>query len=204
MEFWFLKRVEKEAILNQGSKLYHHRLNRERVERELTDKRRDSIISSHDSIESGTNDDEQDHADDDRNHSDDDDRKPKTESSMHRHSASPTGESEEKSKKKPERMAFFLKEESDKSYLWGRNSSDPSDASSHPPKLSSGWHGVFRKYHQLERNWKEGNSAMKTLVSRRRVYCVLFSEAKQLLWSGNAKGTFQSIAWNGLPNLRRS
>ncbi len=50
------------------------------------------------------------------------------------------------------------------------------------------WRGVFRKYHQLEKNWRDGKCEVKTLLSRRRVYCIFFSEEKQLLWSGNAKG----------------
>ena len=114
-------------------------------------------------------------------------------------------------KRDRDRSHPFYKEESDKSFLWGRagplsscstststsTSLDPDAAAAAnagaasvlPPKIRSGWRGVFRKYHQLERNWKDGNCAVKTLVSRRRVYCILFSEEKQLLWSGNAKGT---------------
>jgi hypothetical protein len=82
----------------------------------------------------------------------------------------------------------FFREESDKSFLWRGGWSSSGESSDPAPNLERGWQGVFRKHHQLERNWKKGNCAVKTLVSRRRVYCILFSEEKQLLWSGNAKG----------------
>jgi len=80
---------------------------------------------------------------------------------------------------------LYCRGESDKSFLWNYGSSDPNQA---PPKHGGGWWNVFRKYHQVECNWRDGNCAVKTLVSRRRIYCILFSEERQLLWSGNAKG----------------
>lgn len=205
MEFWFLKRVEKEAILNQGSKLHHSRLHRARSsDQDQQNERQISITSLRDSLENSTTDEREENDEDDRNSSDEqngrpnarqqadfDDRQSPLISHRDMMLASWNYDYTGKQKRKVERPAFLYKEESDKSFLWGR--SDASDGtSSQPPKISRGWRGVFRKYHQLERNWKEGNCAVKTLVSRRRVYCILFSEEKQLLWSGNAKGVFFS------------
>jgi hypothetical protein len=229
MEFWFLKRIEKEALLNQSGKLgkHHTRLNsaRSRERASLTcslpesefspdEEARDgedivALSASANAAENGidgTSNDSDNVSRDGQNDEDGEerDRERAVSISPQRRaigmlSISLDGEqgSEKRKDERKERNHPFYKEESDKSFLWGRGGSlggsssaltDP-DGAAQPPKIKSGWRGVFRKYHQLERNWKEGNCAVKTLVSRRRVYCILFSEEKQLLWSGNAKGT---------------
>jgi len=261
MEFWFLKRVEKEALLNQGGKLgkHHSRLNSARSRERASSA---EASSSSQPFASGSAD-EDAAAPDDRGESSNDDmvalnasssnsinsinavgdndnddnkssnsnndeeggsrderagagalmpspqqRRAALSQSINSSSGSGPSEAVVADKKRDrDRNHPFYKEESDKSFLWGRagplsscsmstsTSLDPDAAANAgaasvlPPKIRSGWRGVFRKYHQLERNWKDGNCAVKTLVSRRRVYCILFSEEKQLLWSGNAKGT---------------
>lgn len=261
MEFWFLKRVEKEALLNQGGKLgkHHSRLNsarsRERAssassssqpfasgsadeEAAALDDRgessNDDIValnaSSNSSINAvGDNDNDDNKSSNSNNDEESSSRDERagavalmpspqqrraTLSQSTNSSSSGSGPSEAvvaDKKRDRDRNHPFYKEESDKSFLWGRagplsscststsTSLDPDAAANAgaasvlPPKIKSGWRGVFRKYHQLERNWKDGNCAVKTLVSRRRVYCILFSEEKQLLWSGNAKGTIKRL-----------
>jgi hypothetical protein len=69
-------------------------------------------------------------------------------------SSSDARDNDEDNWKKPH---LFLREESDKSFLWSRGGWSSSGGSSDlAPNLECGWQGVFRKYHQLERNWKQG------------------------------------------------
>lgn len=247
MQFWFLKRVEKEALLNRttvSGALCHSRHNTARH----PDRGNNSSISTLSSTSSsslqakvldggdpadhefGAYDGEADgdyqngdQTDDDNRRNDDagtedddqEERDHERAANMvmlrHRGAAGPapmtctttSSDARDKDKDNRKKPHPFLREESDKSFLWSRGGWSSTGGSSDPaPNLECGWQGVFRKYHQLERNWKKGNCAVKTLVSRRRVYCILFSEEKQLLWSGNAKGTVVDDKAAGLDPLR--
>ena len=217
MQFWFLKRVEKEALLNRttvSGALCHSRCNTARH----PDRGNNSSVSTLSSTSSSSlqaevldGGDPEDHefgaydggweeadgdyrngdqTDDDNRRNDDagtddddqeerDRERPATMVMLqHRAAAGPvpstctssssdawekeTGKDKD-NRKKPHP---FFREESDKSFLWSRGGwwSDPA------ANLERGWQGVFRRYHQLERNWEKGNCAVKTLVSRRRVY----------------------------------
>ncbi len=239
IQFWFLKRVEKEALLNRttvSGALCHSRRNTARH----PDRGNNSSISTLSSTSSsslqakvldggdpadhefGAYDGEADgdyqngdQTDDDNRRNDDagtedddqEERDHERAANMvmlrHRGAAGPapmtctttSSDARDKDKDNRKKPHPFLREESDKSFLWSRGGWSSTGGSSDPaPNLECGWQGVFRKYHQLERNWKQGNCAVKTLVSRRRVYCILFSEEKQLLWSGNAKGAVACVS----------
>ena len=243
MQFWFLKRVEKEALLNRttvSGALCHSRRNTARH----PDRGNNSSVSTLSSTSSsslqakvldggdpvdheigaydggweeadggdyrhGDQTDDDNRRNDDAGTGDDDqeerDRQRTANMVMlqHRVAAGPTpttcttssSDTRDKDKDNRKKPHPFLREESDKSFLWSRGGWSSSGRSSDPaPNLERGWQGVFHKYHQLQRNWKQGNCAVKTLVSRRRVYCILFSEEKQLLWSGDAKGTVVCVS----------
>eukprot|EP01087_Luapelamoeba_hula_P000193 TRINITY_DN10120_c0_g1_i1.p1 TRINITY_DN10120_c0_g1~~TRINITY_DN10120_c0_g1_i1.p1 ORF type:complete len:716 (-),score=94.99 TRINITY_DN10120_c0_g1_i1:94-2241(-) len=53
------------------------------------------------------------------------------------------------------------------------------------------WRQRYKEFHEIESNWFTNRCNVLTIPTSRRVYSVVFSEERGLLWSGNAKGWLQ-------------